>query len=89
MGVVYKALDLRTGQAVALKILRRNAHAGRERERFEQEAQVLSTLRHTAIVSYVAHGQTPEGSHYFGYGVGRWLPLTERLRSGPLGLARR
>ncbi|HNN92462.1 MAG TPA: protein kinase [Pseudomonadota bacterium] len=86
MGVVYKALDLRTGQTVALKILRRNAHAGRERERFEREAQVLSTLRHPAIVSYVAHGQTPEGSHYLAMEWVDGYPLTERLRSGPLGV---
>lgn len=79
MGIVYKAVDLNTGQSVALKILRRTAHATRDRERFEREAQVLSTLRHPAIVSYVAHGQTPDGQHFLAM---EWIdgePLTERL----------
>ena len=82
MGIVYKAVDLNTGQAVALKILRRGTQANRDRdrERFEREAQVLSTLRHPAIVSYIAHGQTPEGYHFLAM---EWIdgqPLTERLR---------
>ena len=79
MGIVYKAVDLNTGHSVALKILRRSAQATRDRERFEREAQVLSTLRHPAIVSYVAHGQTPDGQHYLAM---EWIdgePLTERL----------
>ncbi len=86
MGVVYKAIDLRNGQTVALKVLRRSAHANRERERFEREAQVLSTLRHPAIVSYVAHGQTPEGSHFLAMEWVDGYPLTERLRHGPLNI---
>jgi serine/threonine protein kinase len=86
MGVVYKAIDLRSGHTVALKILRRGAHGSRERERFEREAQVLATLRHQAIVSYVAHGQTPEGSHFLAMEWVDGYPLTERLRHGPLNV---
>lgn len=86
MGVVYKSVDLRSGQTVALKILRRGSHGSRERERFEREAQVLSTLRHPAIVSYVAHGQTPEGSHFLAMEWVDGYPLTERLRHGPLNI---
>ncbi|MBL9007903.1 MAG: protein kinase [Myxococcales bacterium] len=88
MGIVYKAVDLNTGQSVALKILRRGTQANRDRdrERFEREAQVLSTLRHPAIVSYVAHGQTPEGHHFLAM---EWIdgePLTDRLRHARMNI---
>jgi len=88
MGIVYKAVDLNTGQSVALKVLRRGTQANRDRdrERFEREAQVLSTLRHPAIVSYVAHGQTPEGHHFLAM---EWIdgePLTDRLRHARMNI---
>lgn len=86
MGVVYRAMDLRTGKPVAIKLVRRVGRPLRELERFEREAQVLSTLRHPAIVAYVAHGSTGDGARYLAM---EWLngePLTQRLRRGPLDL---
>src|SRR5438309_1303375 len=53
MGVVYRALDQKTGEPVALKMLRdsNELHA----RRFAREARILSELRHPGIVRYVAH----------------------------------
>ena len=59
MGTVYRALDRVTGEPVALKVVTR---ASRDDERFAQEAMVLAQLTHPAIVRYVAHGSTAEGS---------------------------
>src|SRR5689334_3787497 len=52
MGTVYRGRDRRSGDAVAVKLLRATDHAAR----FEREARILANLSHPAIVSYVAHG---------------------------------
>ena len=54
MGSVFRAFDLDEGRAVAVKVL-----DGTELEsamRFAREAELLATMRHPAIVRYVAHG---------------------------------
>src|SRR5437762_2869033 len=55
MGEVYRAIDQSNEEPVALKLLRNAGDA----ERFLREAHVLSTLRHPAVVRYVAHGISP------------------------------
>ncbi len=85
MGAVYKAQDAVSGQTVALKLLHAAAHAPSVR-RFEREAQVLAELRHPGIVSYVAHGLTPEGQPFLAM---EWLQgedLAQRLAREPLSL---
>jgi hypothetical protein len=62
MGTVYGALDLRTGQRVALKIL--TAHGATSIERFELEISIVEQLSHPRIVRYVAHGRTGRGEPY-------------------------
>jgi eukaryotic-like serine/threonine-protein kinase len=54
MGTVYRAHDLVDGSKVALKIL--SSEQIRDAERFAQEAAILATLTHPAIVRYIAHG---------------------------------
>ena len=87
MGVVYRAKDQSTGAPVALKLLKtRNDQPSRER--FMREALLLAELRHPGIVSYVAHGQLPDGRSYL---VMDWLSgeeLATRLHRGPLALSR-
>jgi Tol biopolymer transport system component/predicted Ser/Thr protein kinase len=52
MGSVYRAVDLRLGRAVALKLLRPDAAASPgERERLLREAQAASALAHPNIVT--------------------------------------
>ncbi|WP_437675849.1 protein kinase domain-containing protein [Sorangium sp. So ce131] len=84
MGEVFRARDRATGQAVAVKVMLAR-HAG-ERARFQREVQVLSELRHPAVVQFVAHGATPEGEPYLAM---EWLEgedLRSRLARGMLGV---
>ncbi len=87
MGTVYKARDQILGKSVALKLLNGPAGEGGDRERFVREAQILSELQHPGIVSYVAHGQTPDGQRFLAM---QWLEgedLASRLRRGALPLS--
>jgi serine/threonine-protein kinase len=64
MAEVYKANDLTTGQAVALKFLREDLAEDRVfLRRFRREAQVLEKLRHPGIVAY--HGFEETGDFAF------------------------
>src|SRR5262249_45112114 len=59
---------------------------GSDNERFAREAQLLSELHHPGIVSYVAHGQTPQGLRFLAM---EWLEgedLAQRLSRGALPL---
>lgn len=80
MGIVARARDLHNGRDIAIKILHKLNPSAHDQERFAREARVLSTLRHPGIVSYVAHGRTPEGQHFLAM---EWLTgedLQQRLR---------
>ncbi|NUP12057.1 MAG: protein kinase [Polyangiaceae bacterium] len=82
MGTVYRASDRETGGLVALKLM----NAEGDTDRFNREAAVLAELRHPAIVSYVAHGKTPDGELYLAM---EWLEgetLRQHLATQPLGL---
>ena len=59
MGKVHHGRDLRTGRAVAIKVIARTGRG--HARRFAQEAVMLAELSHPAIVEYVAHGTTPRG----------------------------
>ncbi len=82
MGTVFRALELGSGETVAVKLL----HDGEEShiERFSREASVLAELQHPSIVQYRAHGVTHDGRAYI---VMEWLDgedLGHRLRRGAL-----
>jgi eukaryotic-like serine/threonine-protein kinase len=62
MGDVYQATDRRSGQIVAVKILRSDADADSV-ERFALESRVLARLSHPDIVRHIAHGRA--GDHVF------------------------
>lgn len=75
MGVIFRGVDLTTGEPVAIKVLQKE----RSRERFIREAQVLTELEHPAIVGYIAHGRDVDGAPYL---VEEWIEgetLSERL----------
>ncbi|HZF54212.1 MAG TPA: protein kinase [Polyangiaceae bacterium] len=87
MGTVFRAVDRRSGEPVALKLLHVNQGSNNEADRFEREAHVLSDLRHPGIVSYVTHGMAPSGELYLAM---RWLEgetLANRLQRGRMSLA--
>jgi hypothetical protein len=69
MGRVFEAIDLSTGDNVALKLMQ-DSSAPRELERFTRESETLSGLRHPGIVRYIAHGQTDTGD---GFLAMEWL----------------
>jgi hypothetical protein len=76
MGTVYRARDLESGRAVAVKVLRSVEPV--EQERFAREAALLADLVHPAIVRYIAHG----GHGGLRYLVEEWLEgttLAQRL----------
>lgn len=84
MGVVYRARDRKTGDDVALKVLR---NASQDlRERFAREVELLAGIDHPRVVGHVSHGVTEDGVPYL---VMPWLEgidLQTRLASGPLSV---
>jgi len=84
MGAVFRARDVTTGDAVALKLLEGDSA---DVERFGREATALSELHHPGIVRYVSHGLTTEGRPFLAM---EWLDgedLNRRLARGPLAVA--
>src|SRR5678815_188812 len=85
-GRVFEAVDLLTGDNVALKLMQ-DPSAPREHERFTRESETLAGLRHPGIVRYVAHGQTDTGE---GYLAMEWLDgedLRQRMEERGLSVS--
>jgi hypothetical protein len=83
-GEIHRALDRRTGQPVAIKLLLKMEP--QIRTRFTREIEILSTLDHPGIVRYLGHGLTPRGVPYLAM---EWLDgedLHTRLRRQRLTL---
>jgi eukaryotic-like serine/threonine-protein kinase len=81
MSRVFRALDREDERIVALKLLDPDACAT---DRFKEEARLLASLDHPAIVRYVAHGVGEHGDPFLAM---EWLEgedLAARLRRGPL-----
>ena len=84
MGTVYRARDRYSGDFVALKLLHAAGVGQDAAERFHREAQLLADLHHPGIVSYAAHGTTPDGQRFLAM---EWLDgedLGCQLLRGPL-----
>ena len=70
-GTVFRARDEVTAHDVAVKVIHdETADIGR----FEREAELLATIRHPNVVSYVAHGLTDDGEPYLAM---EWLDGTD------------
>jgi serine/threonine-protein kinase len=86
MATVYLASDPRFRRDVAVKVLPRQfTHDPQFRTRFEQEAQMIAALDHSAIVPVYDYGEEDSQP----YLVMRYMPggsLAERLEKGPLPL---
>jgi serine/threonine protein kinase len=86
VGIVYRAQDLVSGQAVALKVIALPGVDAGEEARFRREGRVLAGLHHPGIVRVVAFGQLEEGQPYIAM---EWLEgedLAQRQRRSPLVL---
>jgi hypothetical protein len=84
MGAVYRARDDRTGDLVALKIVWSDVASA---ARMNQEARLLSALRHPAIVRYREHGSCGPGVDFLAMDWLEGEDLSDRLAAGGLGVA--
>jgi hypothetical protein len=86
VGIVYRAQDQMSKQAVALKVIALPGVDAGEEARFRREGRVLAGLHHRAIVRVVAFGQLEEGQPYVAM---EWLEgedIAQRQRRSPLSL---
>ena len=84
--MVHRALDEQSGQVVAVKLLHADTASPYILEHFVREAEILATIQHPHIVSYVAHGTDESGRAFLAM---EWLDgydLAHRLQRGPLSL---
>src|SRR4051812_132576 len=88
VGIVYRALDQVTGQAVALKVIAIPGVDAGEEARFNREGRVLAGLVHPGIVRLVAFGTLEEGGAP--YVAMEWIEgedIAQRMRRKALGVA--
>jgi CheY-like chemotaxis protein len=83
MGDVYRARDLLEDQEVAIKLV---PAAGRSRERFLRECEVLSKLHHPRVVRYRDHGAVDAGELFLVMDLLDGVDLGVRISHGPLGV---
>ena len=87
VGIIYRAHDQMSKQAVALKVIAVPGVDSGEEARFRREGRVLAGLHHRNIVRVVAFGQLDEGQPYVAM---EWLEgedIAQRQRRSPLSLA--
>ncbi|AFZ26488.1 protein kinase family protein [Cylindrospermum stagnale PCC 7417] len=75
VGITYAAVDLETGEQVALKVLSLHRMSDwKKMELFEREAQILSQLNHPAIPRYLDYFQIDTNSNRSFYIVQQLAP---------------
>jgi Tol biopolymer transport system component len=86
MGEVYRARDTRLNRTVAIKVLPANfADKPEVRQRFEREAQAVSSLNHPNICTLYDIGRQ-DGVDYLVLELLEGETLADRLEKGPLPL---
>lgn len=89
MGTVFKALHLKLGRPVALKILHPHLIVdGKILSRFENEINVMSALGHPNLITIQDAGKTAEGIPYFVMEYLECDSLSDRLRDGRIEASR-
>ncbi|MEO1992161.1 MAG: protein kinase [Pirellulales bacterium] len=82
MGAVYEAVEQRSGQTVAIKVLA--AHLVDDagvRGRFQTEIETLKSLKHSGIIQLLAYGEE-DGHPYFAMELVRGQALDKILKKG-------
>ncbi|RMG18493.1 MAG: serine/threonine protein kinase, partial [Deltaproteobacteria bacterium] len=84
MGAVYRVEHIRMGKVCALKLMRPDL-AGRSdfkrmRDRFRQEARIVSRLVHPNTIQVFDFGETEEGELYLAMEYLKGVPLSQALR---------
>ena len=94
MGIVYRAVDVRLGRTVAIKVLPPEAAdevpptgTASRRRRFVQEARAASALNHPHIVT-IHEIDEHEGTTFIAMELVDGEPLDRLLKSGPLPIDR-
>lgn len=88
MGRVYRATHLPTGEASAVKYLRKSFHRDRAATaRFLDEARVVAALSHPGLVPIQAVGQTPGGGHFLAMELLPGPDLSSIAAAGPVDIA--
>ncbi|HBP22268.1 MAG TPA: hypothetical protein DEA08_31355 [Planctomycetes bacterium] len=86
MGAVYRAVDMRSGEEVAVKVLLSDAEL-EDYERFRREAELVWRLQHPHVARVRALDTALRGNRELRYLVLDLYPggsLADRLRRGPL-----
>jgi formylglycine-generating enzyme required for sulfatase activity/dienelactone hydrolase/predicted Ser/Thr protein kinase len=84
MGVVYRAVDMRLGRSVAIKVLPPDSMGDRERaRRFVQEARAASALNHPNIVT-IYEVDEENGTTFIAMELVEGTSLDRLLARGPL-----
>ncbi|HEY3400049.1 MAG TPA: protein kinase [Geothrix sp.] len=84
MGHVYRALDTRTQQPVALKVLRGSlVHDGERLARFQQEARTLAAIEHPALPA-IYEWSTDDQTPYIAMELLEGETLQQRLQRGAI-----
>jgi len=87
MGIVYRARAKRTGEPIALKVVRLSAlNTATARTRFEREARLLQRLSHPNIVGCIEIGEW-KGSQFIAMEFVEGEPVNKIVKeSGPLSI---
>ncbi len=84
-GAVFRAVHVRQGHVVALKLLSREAMIQADSiPRFQREARVAMTLKHPSTVRVLDLGDAGEGTPFIAFELLEGMSLEQRLRGGPL-----
>ena len=88
LGIVYKALDLRTGRPAAVKVMTpRHAVTPAKITRFQQELTVISQLQHPRLVRFLKQWKTGKNFYFaFEYVAGMNLAELLKQRGGKIDL---
>lgn len=88
MGRVYRATHLPTGEASAVKYLRKSFHRDpAATARFLDEARVVAALSHPGLVPLQAVGRTPGGGHFLAMELLPGSDLSRIAAAGPVDVA--